>query len=121
VTVALTVLAMVLPAKGDHCQTSACVERVAAGRCSQVHVTSCIHRAALRWHVSYTMLRRKAWCESRFDPYAVNGPHAGLFQFNWSTWATTPYAGRSPWRAKWNALAAAWMHHAGRGGEWACR
>jgi hypothetical protein len=106
------------------CQTASCVERVAGKRCSQSRVLSCIHRAALRWRVSFAMLKRKARCESRFDPYAVNGPHAGLFQFRVnkpSTWATTPYASRSPWWAKWNALAAAWMHHVGRGGEWACQ
>ena len=55
-------------------------------------------------------------------PPRRSGPHAGLFQFRISgTWGTTPYARRSPWRAKWNALAAAWMHQAGRGNEWTCR
>jgi len=70
------------------------------------------------------MLVRKASCESKLDPAAASGPHAGLFQFRVSgTWGTTPYSRRSPWRAKWNALAAAWMHSAGvdRGNEWACR
>jgi len=119
VTIALTVLAVALP--GGGCHTPACDERVAARWCSQARVVSCIHRAALRWNVSYPMLRRKAWCESRLDPYATNGTHVGVFQFLWSTWATTPYARRSPWRAKWNALGAAWMHAHGRGNEWACR
>lgn len=84
----------------------------------------CIRRAALHWDVSFPMLLRKARCESRLRPWASSGVHAGLFQFRVaapSTWATTPYARRSPWRAKWNALAAGWMHHVGRGGEWACR
>ncbi len=84
----------------------------------------CIRRAALHWRVDFHMLLRKARCESTLNPYAANGVHAGLFQFRVaspSTWATTPYARRSPWRAKWSALAAGWMHHVGRGGEWACR
>ena len=106
----------------DGCQDAACVERVAARWCAGGRVVSCVHRAALRWQVAYPMLRRKAWCESRMDPGAVNAQTGamGLFQFLGSTWATTPYAGRSPWWAKWNALAAGWMHHVGRGGEWAC-
>jgi hypothetical protein len=104
------------------CQSVRCDERVAAKKCSQKRVLACIRRAAIHYRVSYTMLVRKARCESRLDPLAARGPHAGLFQFRISgTWGTTPYARRSPWRAKWNALAAAWMHKVGRGGEWTCR
>lgn len=86
-----------------------------------------IRHAAKQWHVSYTLLRRRANCESGYRPRAVNpatvaGEHAtGLFQFLPSTWRTTPYAHhwiKSGW---WNAHAAAWMQHVGRGGEWACR
>jgi hypothetical protein len=104
------------------CRSARCLERVAAKQCSQKRVLPCIRRAALRHDVSYAMLVRKARCESRLDPLASSGPHAGLFQFQISgTWGTTPYARRSPWRAKWNALAAAWMHKVGRGDEWSCR
>jgi hypothetical protein len=104
------------------CESVRCDERVAAKQCSQKRVLACIRRAAIHYRVSYSMLVRKARCESKLDPLAARGPHAGLFQFRISgTWATTPYARRSPWRAKWNALAAAWMHHVGRGGEWTCR
>jgi hypothetical protein len=106
------------------CNSRSCVERVAARQCSQHRPVPCIRRAAMRWRVSFAMLLRKARCESTLNPFAANGVHAGLFQFRIaapSTWATTPYARRSPWRAKWNALAAGWMHAAGRGGEWACR
>ena len=72
------------------------------------------------------MLLRKARCESGLRPGAVGfGIHKGLFQFRdtpgSSTWATTPYARRDPFSAKWNSLAAAWMHKVGRGSEWACR
>lgn len=104
------------------CRSERCHERVAAKQCSQKRVVPCIRRAALRHDVSFAMLLRKARCESRLNPLASSGPHAGLFQFQISgTWGTTPYARRSPWRAKWNALAAAWMHKVGRGGEWSCR
>ena len=103
------------------CQSVRCDERVAAKKCSQKRVLPCIRRAAIRYRVSYAMLVRKARCESKLDPLAASGD-AGLFQFRISgTWGTTPYARRSPWRAKWNALAAAWMHKVGRGGEWTCR
>jgi len=107
---------------GTDCRSLRCDERVAAKKCSQERVLPCIRRAAIRYRVSYAMLVRKARCESKLDPLAASGPHAGLFQFRISgTWGTTPYAERSPWRAKWNALAAAWMHKAGRGNEWTCR
>lgn len=92
--------------------------------CSQTRPVPCVRRAALHWRVSFPMLLRKARCESHLRPWASNGPHAGIFQFRVafpSTWATTPYAPRSPYSAKWNSLAAAWMHHVGRGSEWACQ
>jgi hypothetical protein len=118
------------------CASADCVQRVAAKRCSQTRVSSCLHRAALRWHVSFPVLKRKAACESGGNPYAINGrpenrqpdpsvwetdTSSGLMQFKPSTWLTTPYAKRSIWSAKYNALAGAWMHRVGRGGEWVCR
>jgi soluble lytic murein transglycosylase-like protein len=92
-------------------------------QCRAGIITACIDRAAWRWRVDRWMLRRKAWCESRNDPRAVNAQTgaSGLFQFLPSTWQRTPYRRRSIWSAEWNAMAAAWMHHMGRGGEWACR
>ena len=104
------------------CQTRRCVQRVAAQRCSQTRVVSCIHRAALRWRVSRPMLDRKARCESGLNPYAVNPSSGtqGVFQFMPGTWASTPYGRHSVFSAKWNSLAAAWMHRVGRGGEWEC-
>lgn len=124
-TVMLATLAMLVPAPVDHhdvCHSLACEERVARKQCWRGEVTRCIDRAAMRWRVSAAMLKRKAWCESRYNPFASNGTHFGLFQFLPSTYATTPYVRRgSVWSAKWNSLAAAWMHHVGRGGEWACR
>lgn len=84
-------------------------------------VRACIWHAAKKYEVSYDTLLRKARCESDLNPSATNGTHIGLFQFLPSTWDTTPYKRRDPWRAKWNALGAAWMHSVGRGGEWTCQ
>ena len=120
---AATLAVLAAGVHSDGCNSADCVERVAARWCTQTRVVSCIHRAALRYDVGYAMLRARAWCESRLLPYARNAQSGamGLYQFLPSTWARTPYARRSPWRAKWSALAAAWMEHMGRGGEWACR
>lgn len=113
------------------CDTAACRQRVAdkareavdyrlRHRCNH-SVTACIDRAAHLHRVNASMLRGRAWCESRLDPGASNGTHFGLFQFAPSTYASTPYARRgSIWSAKWNALAAAWMQRVGRGNEWVC-
>jgi hypothetical protein len=127
---AAAVLAVFLPASppAEECRTRECARRVASERCSQRRPRSCIHFAALRWSVSWTMLRRKAWCETggTFSPYAwnpktVGGEHAtGLFQFLPSTFSSTPYARRSITSARYSSLAAGWMHHVGRGIEWAC-
>jgi hypothetical protein len=121
-TMIATVLALVVPANHDQCHTTACAERVAMHHCAKGYVPACVRRGALHWHVSYPMLMRKARCESRLDPQARNGTHVGIFQFDYpGTWRTTPYARRSPWRAKWSSLAAGYMHHVGRGGEWSCQ
>lgn len=79
--------------------------------------------AAVAYRVDEGVLRRRAWCESRFVTGAVNkGTGAtGLFQFLRSTWNTTPYARFSRLDAFANALAAAWMIVVGRGSEWACQ
>jgi hypothetical protein len=70
-------------------------------------------------------LWRKARCETggTFSPRAYNGSSgaSGLFQFLPSTWRSTPYGVFSVWSPYANALAAGWMHAAGRGGEWVCR
>lgn len=132
-----TLAALTIPAPAaakSGCNSRACLERVARKACSQSRPVPCIRRAALHWRVSFPMLLRKARCESGLNPYAFNGApfnrapvvtvkSSGLLQFLPSTWATTPYARRSIWSARWNSLAAAWMHSAGvgRGNEWSCR
>lgn len=111
----------------EGCQTTACHERVARKQCSQHQPRACVRRAVLTYRLKGW---QKAWmyripgCESRWDPYARNAHSSasGLYQFlHPSTWATTPYASRNVFRAKWNALAAAYMVRAGRSREWACR
>ena len=79
--------------------------------------------ASTAYGVDYWTLRRKAACESRFNPQARNpqSTASGLFQFLTSTWASTPYRRLSIWSPYASALAAGWMHDVGRGGEWVCR
>lgn len=112
------------PVKLDRpaCRTPRCRERVARKQCSNQRPVPCLERAALHWRVSFTMLHRKAWCESRLRATAMNPSGSiGLMQFMPGTWRTTPYARHSPWFAKWSALAGAWMHRVGRDAEWACQ
>jgi hypothetical protein len=84
-------------------------------------VQEAIQLAALVYRVPLSTLNRRAFCESRLNPAASNGHAHGLFQFIWSTWRSTPFAGFSIWSPYANALAAGWMHAHNRGSEWTCR
>lgn len=42
--------------------------------------------------VDKQILERVAWCESSFNPEAVNGPYGGLYQFITSTWISSRQA-----------------------------
>jgi hypothetical protein len=88
-------------------------------------VTHIIAVAASAFGQSPSALIRKADCETggTFSPYSYNRSSgaSGLFQFLGSTWRSTPLAGQSPFDPFASALAAAWMHRQGRGGEWVCR
>ena len=79
--------------------------------------------ASVVYGVDHAMLVRKAYCESRFYARAYNSSSgaSGTMQFLLSTWRTTPFARFSPFSPYANALAAGWMHRAGRGSEWTCR
>lgn len=95
-------------------------------RCSQTNPRACVERAIITYRLNgwqKDWLRRIPTCESGWNPLNHNSGSgaSGLFQFLPSTWATTRYAGRSLWVAKWQALAAAWMLRAGRSSEWVCR
>ena len=100
-------------------------EHKAIRRCNQNHPRWCVERAIIThglhgWEASW--MRRVPACESHWNPYARNAScGGGLYQFLPSTWATTPYRRRWVFKAKWNALAAAWMIRQGRAGEWSCR
>jgi hypothetical protein len=126
-----TVAALVVVPLHHDCHTDACHERVQAKirehvdyvlrhRCNHSTV-ACVDRAAHLHRVSAPWMRSIAWCESRLSPYASNGTHFGLFQFDWQTWRGSPYARRgSVWSAKWNALAAAWYLRHGQASRWVC-
>lgn len=64
-----------------------------------------------------------AYCESKYDPNAVNRQSAaqGLFQFLPSTWAGTPFATASPFDPSANARAAAWLLQTYGASQWECR
>lgn len=64
-----------------------------------------------------------AYCESKYDPNAVNqaSDAQGLFQFLPSTWAGTPFAGASPFDASANAKAAAWLFQTYGPSQWECQ
>lgn len=94
--------------------------------CSKIHHTTetiarChIYRAAKRYHQPNSDAVRVARCESGFR-WFVSGHHQGLYQFLFSTYASTPYAGKNIYSPKWNSLAAMWMWAHGRRGEWQCQ
>lgn len=63
------------------------------------------------------------FCESGYNPNAVN-PYSGtegLFQFMPSTWAGTPWGRDSPFDARDNALAAAWLYQREGSSPWQCQ
>jgi hypothetical protein len=53
---------------------------------SQAEIHALMERFAGQYAVDVNILRHIAVCESGFDPGAVNGPYAGLYQFNSTTW-----------------------------------
>ena len=53
---------------------------------SQAEIHALMERFAGQYAVDVNVLRHIAVCESGFDPSAVNGPYAGLYQFNITTW-----------------------------------
>jgi hypothetical protein len=127
IALALSTLALAAPAPAKEtpqaCRTIRCKARVAHRQCSQSRPRACVlhvvyHQRITGWRRSW-LLRIPA-CESTWNPYATNGPHAGLYQFNYGTWAGTPYGHRPIFSAFWQPYAAAWMLDQGRTGEWVC-
>jgi hypothetical protein len=64
-----------------------------------------------------------AFCESTYDPNAVNAYSGaqGLFQFLPSTWQETPFASASPFDPRANAQAAAWLLQTYGPSQWQCQ
>ena len=64
-----------------------------------------------------------AFCESTYDPNAVNAYSGaqGLFQFLPSTWRGTPFASASPFDPRANAQAAAWLLQTYGPSQWECQ
>jgi len=64
-----------------------------------------------------------AFCESTYDPNAVNASSGaqGLFQFLPSTWQGTPFASASPFDPSANAQAAAWLLQTYGSSQWECQ
>jgi hypothetical protein len=91
------------------------------------YIESVIRVAAATWGADPNQLLRVAWCESRYNPYAVNARSgaAGLFQFMPATWAANSvragYGGASVFDAVANANVAAYMFRNGQAWQWSCK
>ena len=93
--------------------------------CSNRRPRACVERVIREHHtpaVEARWLRLIPGCESSWIPTERSGPNVGLYQFNESTWAATPYAARDPFQAYWSTRAAAWGYvHLEHGKyEWEC-
>ena len=90
-------------------------------------IAAVIGSAAAAWGADPDQLLRVAWCESRYNPYAVNARSgaAGLFQFMPATWAANSvragYGGASVFDAVANANTAAYMFRNGQAAQWSCK
>jgi hypothetical protein len=106
-------------------------------QCSQTHVVPCIRRAALHWHVPFSLQLAIARCEAgpALNPLAIVGNalnrvaysmrwfrdrdlSAGLMMFKPSTFAGTRYGARWILSAKWNSLAGAQLLARVGSGPW---
>ena len=89
-------------------------------------IEATIRDAAARQGADPDQLLRVAWCESRYNPNAVNPSGAsGLFQFMPATWAANSvragFAGANVFDPAAAANVAAWMFARGSAGQWTCR
>ena len=90
-------------------------------------IAAVIGSAAAAWGADPDQLLRVAWCESRYNPYAVNARSgaAGLFQFMPATWAANSvragFGGASVFDAVANANTAAYMFRNGQAAQWSCK
>jgi resuscitation-promoting factor RpfB len=90
-------------------------------------IESIIRAAAGAWGADANQLLRVAWCESHYNPNAVNARSgaAGLFQFMPTTWAANSvragYAGASVFDPVASANVAAYMFAHGQAAQWSCK
>lgn len=77
-----------------------------------------ITRAARHYGQSPSLAKAIAYRESRYHWWVTNSSgHRGLYQFDDTLWAHTPYHARSPYNPRYASLAAMWewkhggMHH----------
>ena len=90
-------------------------------------IESVIRSAAAAWGADPSQLLRVAWCESRYNSYAVNARSgaAGLFQFMPATWAANSvragYGGASVFDPVASANVAAYMFARGQAAQWSCK
>src|SRR4051794_23708438 len=130
--VAALFLALAAPAAAparthDKCANRLCTRYEPGTRsCPESHhgrhaIARCyIARAAAHFRQSRSLAYAIAWRESRFDWRATNPSSgtAGLYQFAWRTWGSTPYRRHSPYQPRWAALAAMWMWKHGGYHHW---
>lgn len=90
-------------------------------------IESIIRAAAAKWGADPSQLLRVAWCESRYNPSAINARSgaSGLFQFMPATWAANSvragYAGASAFDPVASANVAAYMFARGQAAQWSCK
>jgi hypothetical protein len=90
-------------------------------------IESMIRAAAAAWGADASQLLRVAWCESRYNPSAVNARSgaSGLFQFMPRTWAANSvragYGGASVFDPLASANVAAYMFRNGQAAQWSCK
>lgn len=90
-------------------------------------IETIIRTAAASWGANADQMLRVAYCESHYNPNAVNASSgaSGLFQFLPSTWAyqapKAGYGGASPFDPVANANVAARMFSLGMASQWVCK
>lgn len=65
-------------------------------------------------------MERLSYCESTHNPYAYNsaGPYHGLYQFDWMTWAGSPYGEYNIYNVWAQVNATAWYITRGEARRW---
>jgi soluble lytic murein transglycosylase-like protein len=68
---------------------SATVNKPAARVYPQSSYEAMFETYAAQFGVDKELLKQIAYCESHYNPGAVNGPYGGMYQYSASTWAST--------------------------------